>query len=149
MELADDPATRGALAALKVSHVENPPVEDLKAILEDLSDRPEDSLVRMEGVGYVWRTLRLEDARERGLLAARDPEVCVMLETMAERHERKVRAEVRAEILLEQLGERFGRIPQEVVERVRSAGLGDLKMWSKSLLHAHHLEAVFKPTAKS
>ena len=103
----------------------------------------------MEGVGYVWRTLRLDDAQERALLAAMDPEVGDMVETMLERRERKARTEGRAEMLLELLGERFGHIPQEVVERVRSAGLGDLKLWSKSLLHARRLEAVFEPTAKS
>ena len=147
-ELADDAATRGALFALKISHVEDPPLGVLLEIARDLADRPEDSLVRIEGMGYVLGALRVSDERYEALLNSRDPEVCDMvLLTIAEREWRKGQAEGRAEIVLAQLENRFGPIPPHVVKRVRSADPSELLAWSAALLRARRLEDIFGPDA--
>ena len=168
MDLADDPATRGALLAMKVSHVKNPPLETLEAIVRDLADREEDSLVWGEGLNYVLCTLIVSEEQEKALLATGDAEVRNMMETtIAERHEKKAhaegrlegraegrvegrveghaegRAEGRAEMLLDQLSVRFGKIPQKVAKRVRAAGPAELKAWSRALLYAGDLNDVF------
>ena len=151
-ELADDAATRGALFALKISHVEDPPLGVLLEIARDLADRPADSLVRIEGMGYVLGTLRVSEERYEALLNTRDPEVCDMvLLTIAEREWRKGqaegRAEGRAEIVLAQLENRFGPIPTHVMERVRSADPSTLLAWSAALLRARRLEDIFGPNS--
>ena len=160
LELADDPATRGMLFALKISHADDPPLKDLLAIARDLADRPKDSLVRMEGMGYLLNTLRLSDERHEALLSSEDREVRDMaLMTFSERERTKGRTEGRAEgrtegraegqaeIILAQLEERFGPIPGATVNRVRSAGPEALKSWAKALIHARDLDGVFRPDA--
>ena len=57
------------------------------------------------------------------------------------------RQEVRREVLLDLLAERFGRVPGDVAERVRSAGVDELKIWSRAVLRAPDLAAVFKSAA--
>ena len=59
--LADDPATRGALLAMKITHAEDPPIETVLEIMRELATRPEESLVRKEVVTYVLDTLKLSD----------------------------------------------------------------------------------------
>ena len=56
-DLADDPATRGVLFSLQFFHADDPPLPDLLAIVRDLADRHEDSLVRKEGMRHVLDTL--------------------------------------------------------------------------------------------
>ena len=160
LELADDPATRGSLFALKISHVDDPPLKDLLAIVKDLADRPEDSLVRIEGMGYLLNALRLSDERHEALLSSVDREVRDMaLMTFSER-ERTIgrtegraagqaegRAEGQAEIILAILEERFGPIPGATVKRVRSADPEALKAWAKAVIHARDLDGVFRPDA--
>ncbi|MFZ5891422.1 MAG: Rpn family recombination-promoting nuclease/putative transposase [Myxococcota bacterium] len=53
------------------------------------------------------------------------------------------RAEGRAEVLLEQLAERFGELPTSVHERVQHASLDELRIWSRRVLSASSIEAVF------
>ncbi len=151
-ELADDPATRGVLCELKFSHTEDPPLKDLLAIARDLADRPEESLVRMEGTVYLLNTLRLSDERHEELLSSENREVRDMaLMTFSERERMKGRtegrAEGRAEIILAQLEERFGPIPRATVKRVRSADPEALKAWAKALIHARDLDCVFRQDA--
>ena len=152
LELADDPATRGTLFALKISHADDPPLKDLLAIARDLADRPKDSLVRMEGMGYLLNTLRLSDERHEALLSSEDREVRDMaLMTFSARERMKGRTEGRAEgqaeIILAILEERFGPIPGATVNRVRSADPEALKSWAKALIHARDLDGVFRPDA--
>ena len=173
-ELADDPATRGALLAMKISRWEDPPIAVLLAVLTDLADRPEDSLVRMEATGYVLDTLKVSEKTQQALLEAEDPEVQDMVAiTIAERLHRRgfdeglakgqaeglVRGQAeglargqaeglargQAEMLLELLGERFGQVPAIVVDRIRSAEPAELRSWSKTLMHAHDLDDIFGP----
>ena len=67
--------------------------------------------------------------------------------TMAGRLLEEGRQEGRGEILLDQLAERFGRVPGDVAERVRSAGVDELKVWSRAVLRAPDLAGVFKSAA--
>ena len=53
------------------------------------------------------------------------------------------RTEGQASLFLMLLEERFGPIPADVVERVRTAGTAELTVWSKSLLYARDLHGVF------
>ena len=57
------------------------------------------------------------------------------------------RAEGQANLILMLLEERFGPIPADVVDRVRSADTAELTVWSKSLLCARDLEGVFGSSA--
>ena len=47
-------------------------------------------------------------------------------------------------MLLGQLAERFGEVPGEVAERVRSAEIQDLEVWSRAILHSSDLDSVFR-----
>ena len=57
------------------------------------------------------------------------------------------RAEGQATLILMLLEQRFGPIPADVVDRVRSADTAELTVWSKSLLCARDLEGVFGSSA--
>ena len=57
------------------------------------------------------------------------------------------RAEGQATLILMLLEQRFGPIPADVVDRVRSADTAELTAWSKSLLCARDLEGVFGSSA--
>ena len=156
-ELTDDPATRGALRAMKITHAEDPPIETVLEISQQLATRPEESLVRMEGVRYVLDTLKLSDEHYMALLLrAQDQEDRNMaLMTIAQRLAsqgrmeglEQGRAEGQANLILMQLEQRFGPIPADVVDRVRSADTAELTVWSKSLLCARDLEGVFGSSA--
>ena len=47
-------------------------------------------------------------------------------------------------MLLGLLAERFGEVPGEVAERVRSAEIQDLEVWSRAILHSSDLDSVFR-----
>ena len=145
-ELADDPATRGALLAMKISRWEDPPLPVLLEILADLSDRSEDSLVRVEAMEYLLGTLKISETNQEALLEAQDEEYLDMaLMTIAERLQMRShaeglaegRAEERKELFLELLGDRFGHVPVSTVNRVRSAKPEELR-------YADDLESVFR-----
>ena len=70
LELADDPATRGLLFSLRFSHADAPPLPDLLAIVNDLADCHEHSLLCREGMRNVLDTRRLSDERHEELLSA-------------------------------------------------------------------------------
>lgn len=148
-ELADDPATRGALLAMKISRWEDPPLAVLLRILADLLDRSEDSLVRVEAMGYLMGSLKVSETTQEALLEAQDEENLGMaLMTIAERLQKRShavgRAEGRTELFLELLGDRFGHVPASTVNRVRSAKPEELRYWFKALLRADDLESVFR-----
>ena len=70
-----------------------------------------------------------------------------MAERLREEGRQQGRQEVRREVLLDQLAERFGRVPGDVAERVRSAGMDELKVWSRAVLRAPDLAGIFKSAA--
>lgn len=125
-ELADDPATRGALLAMKITHAEDPPIETVLEIMLELATRPEESLVRKEGVRYVLDTLKLSDEHHMALPRAQDQEDRDMaLKTIAERLALQGRSEGQANLILMLLEERFGLLPADAVERDRSADIAE------------------------
>ena len=147
-ELADDPATRGALRAMKLTHVKDPPIATLLEIVQELATRPGDSLVRKAAVVYLLRVLGLSDEHYVALMNAQDQgvrDIGVQDRSGKAGVERQGRGreEGQADLILMQLEERFGPVPADVVERVRTAGTAQLEAWSKSLLYARDLHGVF------
>ena len=67
-ELTDDPATRGALRAMKITHAEDPPIETVLEMSQQLATRSEESPVGTEGVRYILDTLKLSGEHYMALL---------------------------------------------------------------------------------
>ena len=65
-------------------------------------------------------------------------------EKWLERDREKWRVEGRGEALLELLAERYGQVPGEIADRVRSAGLDELRGWSREVLRSPDLDGVFR-----
>jgi len=69
------------------------------------------------------------------------PEETIMSTAEALKHEG--RTEGRAETILRQMGKRFGPLPAEIEQRVRSATLPELERWTDRILDAKTLAEVF------
>ncbi len=57
---------------------------------------------------------------------------------------REGRAEGKAELLRDLLAQKFGELPPHAIERVASATQAELQRWSKRVLSAESLDAVFQ-----
>ncbi|WP_036569053.1 DUF4351 domain-containing protein [Nocardia sp. BMG51109] len=71
--------------------------------------------------------------------------------TLAERLEARGREEGRAQgrtegraaVLIEQMTDRFGTLPGDTIQRIRSASLDQLRAWNKRVLRAQTIEEIF------
>jgi flagellar biosynthesis/type III secretory pathway protein FliH len=97
---------------------------DRTALREAVSPVAEDAVVTM------YEQL-IEEGRQKGLAQG------------VEKGLQKGRAEGRAEALLQLLAMKFGRVPVAVREQVRDAPATSLTQWTKRVLAARTLDAVF------
>ncbi len=53
------------------------------------------------------------------------------------------RAEGWAAVLIEEMTDRFGTLPDDTIQRIRSASLDQLRAWTKRVLRAQTIEEIF------
>ncbi|MGI5222361.1 Rpn family recombination-promoting nuclease/putative transposase [Nocardia sp. CA-290969] len=120
---------------------------DLQPFLADLSALNVDDLWRVFEYIFLEGDTGLEDLQ--ALLNQLGPRAKEVAVTTAERLRAEGRAEGRAEeaarILLKLLAAKFGTLPAELVDRVRSADTDELEVWTPHLLTATTLNDVFGP----
>ena len=173
-ELCEDPATGAALWALCLARVPDPPVSTLTAILRGLYTRPVTCLVHRKGVEYVKDVLPMSDTQMQAWteMEQKGEAQDMAATTLAARLREQGRIEGvqqgriegvqqgriegvqqgriegvqqgQGKMLLGLLAERFGEVPGEVAERVRSAEIQDLEVWSRAILHSSDLDSVFR-----
>ena len=94
---------------------------------------------------YLYHVANLAPARVKQFLSVEigPQRTEQVMRTMADRLMAEGRIEGLATQLLRQLAARFGELPAEVVDRVRSASIEELDRWALQVLDAETLESVF------
>jgi hypothetical protein len=96
---------------------------------------------------YISQATDLPEDEVRNFLTVEiGPESEQLLKTTYDRLVEKGRAEGGAAILLRQLTERFGALPADAEDRVRTASQEQLDLWAVAVLKAKTLEEVFTTT---
>ncbi|AYF76758.1 transposase [Nocardia yunnanensis] len=94
-------------------------------------------------MAYLWSVGKTDVAGFAPLIDRLGPRAKEIVMTTAEKFRIEGRTEGRAEALLDQLGVKFGAVPDGIVERVRGAGAGRLRVWGARVLTAQTLDEVF------
>ena len=93
---------------------------------------------------YISKVTDLpEDQIHQFLTVELGPESEQLLKTTYDRLVERGRTEGRAAMLLKQLEARFGALPADATERVRTASVEQLDLWAVAVLRAKTLEDVF------
>ncbi|MFI1462971.1 Rpn family recombination-promoting nuclease/putative transposase [Nocardia carnea] len=124
---------------------------DLQRFTADLNDLTTDDLWRVFEYIFLEGDTGLEDLQ--ALLNQLGPRAKEVAVTTAERLRAEGRAEGRVEgraegearVLLKLLAAKFGTLPAETVDRVRSADTDELETWTPRVLTATTLNEIFTP----
>ena len=97
-----------------------------------------------EAVQFAWLGMEEKETRDMAKMTLKELIGRQIREEIPERDREKWRMEGRGEALLELLAERYGQVPGEIADRVRSAGLDELRGWSREVLRSPDLDGVFR-----
>ena len=155
--LSCEPVSRAILGMMGLAGQRPYPQDELRRMWrDDAAGRVVDEALRRQFLAFAlatstlsWEEL-LALARETGLVD-REVKLNEIIQPLIQEAERKGmseglargKSEGMSRLLLSLVRERFGPIPEDIEQKVRSATLFDLEAWARSFVHAWSLDDVF------